>query len=376
MKTACAILATYNEADIVVEAVRKLIAGGVDVYVIDNGSTDGSAELLSPYVGKGVVDLRTVRFHEDGREIYDWTALLKLKESVARELGYDWYLHVDADEIRYAPWPGVALREGLDRVDHSGYNLVNFKLFNFRLTQDLAASDDFEAAMPDYSAGEYFNQYQVKAWKAHPDIDIAGFGGHIARRPDARIYPVRFIHKHYPVRSLEHGRRKILQERKQRFSTAEKQRGWHVQYDAMADVLPQDVFWAPERLARFELQRECLDLLGEGAEVACNLLATVSLQELDERLERTLLQRFAPSPIPPEHARELLGVARQLIGMASKGSVPPIQSAADDIAFLRSALHLLAARQWLGGDASIFQRAAAIALRAAPAAAPDGGGPG
>lgn len=363
MIKACAILATYNEADIIKESVEKLIAGGVQVFVIDNGSTDRTAGILAPLVGRGVVDIRSVKFHEDGREIYDWTSILRMKEQLSKELGFDWYLHVDADEIRYAPWPHLSLAEGLDRVDRSGYNLVNFKLFNFRLTQDLGPSDDYERDMPDYSAGEYFNQYQVKAWKAHPDIDIVGYGGHIARRPDARIYPVRFIHKHYPVRSLEHGRRKILQERKQRFSTAEKQRGWHVQYDQMADVLEQDVFWAPEKLARFGLQSECLALLDEGADVACNLLGTVPLDVLDACLEQALVQRFSPEPFTTEHARQLLGVSRQLLAMASKGTAPPVESAAQDIAFMGRALHLLASRHWLTGDASIFQRVSSIPLK-------------
>ena len=363
MIKACAILATYNEADIIEESVRKLIAGGIDVFVIDNGSTDRTAEILAPLVGRGLVDIRTVKFHEDGREIYDWTSILRMKESLSKELGFDWYLHVDADEIRYSPWPHLSLKEGLDRVDRSGYNLVNFKLFNFRLTHDIPASGDYERDMPDYSAGEYFNQYQVKAWKAHRDIDIVGYGGHIARRPDARIYPVRFIHKHYPVRSLEHGRRKILQERKQRFSTAEKQRGWHVQYDQMGEVSPQDVFWSPDKLARFEMQPECLSLLDEGADVACNLLFTVNTDDLDAFLERALVQRFSPVPFSPEHARQLLGVSRQLLSMAGKGPVPPVVSAVDDITFMRSALQLLASRQWLTGDASIFQRIAAIELK-------------
>ncbi len=363
MIRACAILATYNEADIIEESVKKLIAGGVDVFVIDNGSTDRTAEILAPLVGRGVVDIRTVKFHEDGREIYDWTSILRMKEDLSKQLGFDWFLHVDADEIRYSPWPHLSLCEGLDRVDRSGYNLVNFKLFNFRLKHDLPVSSDYERDMPDYSAGEYFNQYQVKAWKAHPEIDIASFGGHIARRPDARIYPTRFIHKHYPVRSLEHGRRKILQERKQRFSQAEKQRGWHVQYDQMADVSPNEVFWNADKLARFDLQRECLALLDEGADVACNLLSAVSPDALDSTLEHALVQRFSPVPFTSEHARQLLAVSRQLLGMASKGAAPPVESAADDVAFMRCALHLLASRHWLTGDASIFQRVSSIVLK-------------
>lgn len=360
MKTACALLATYNEADVVYESVSKLIADGVEVFVIDNCSTDRTLEILGPLVGKGIVDIRTVKFYEGDREVYDWGSLLKMKEELSRELGFDWFLHVDADEIRYAPWPGLSLREGLDRVDRSGYNLVNFKLFNFRLTEDLLGSDDYERDMPWYSPGEYFNQYQVKAWKAHRDINITANGGHIARRPDGKLFPLRFIHKHYPVRSLEHGRRKILHERKKRFSNEEKARGWHVQYDQMVEVQPHDVFWTTDKLTLFDMQRECLSLLEEGCYVACNLLSTVNIDTQDTNMERALVQRFSPAPFTPEHARKLMAVSRQLMDMASKGVIPPMKSTADEIAFMRSALQLLASRHWLTGDASIIQRVSTV----------------
>ena len=356
MQRACAILATFNEADIIVESVRKLIAGGVEVFVIDNGSTDHTLELLNPLVGRGVVDIRTVKFHEDGREVYDWTSILRLKEELSKELGFDWYLHVDADEIRYAPWPNLSLREGLDRVDHSGYNLVNFKLFNFRLTEDIAASDDYERDMPAYSAGEYFNQYQVKAWKAHPNIDIVANGGHIARRPDGKIYPVRFIHKHYPVRSLEHGQRKILQERKQRFSTAEKQRGWHVQYDQMADVKAEDVFWQSDRLAPFDLHAECSDLLQEGLDVATRLLAVADLPALEGAVPAHLLQRYAPDTFPAEHVLNLSAVTRQLMAMLAKGELPNIAANPRDIEFMHYLGRLIASGDCLRGDTSSYSR--------------------
>ena len=355
MRRACAILATFNEADIIVESVSKLIAGGVEVFVIDNGSTDQTLELLNPMVGKGVVDIRSVKFHEDGREVYDWTSILRLKEELSRELGFDWYLHVDADEIRYAPWPGLSLREGLDRVDHSGYNLVNFKLFNFRLTGDIGACDDYERDMPAYSAGEHFNQYQIKAWKAHPNIDIVANGGHIARRPDGKIYPVRFIHKHYPVRSLEHGRRKILQERKQRFSTAEKQRGWHVQYDQMADVRPEDVFWQPDKLERFDLHAECASLLQEGLDIATRLLSVADLPGLEAAVPAHLLQRYA-SIFPAEHVVAVSTVTRNLLAMLARGEAPGIAASPEDTEFMQYLARLLTSADCLRGDTSGYSR--------------------
>ncbi len=267
MTRACAILAVYNEVDILREAVEKLIAQEIDVYLIDNMSSDGTADCVAHLVGSGLIDIEQVRFEENGREVYDWTALLRRKEAVSRLLDHDWFLHVDADEIHYAPWPGVSLREGIERVDAAGYNLINFKLFSFRLSADTLIDGDFESAMTLYSATERFNQRQVKAWKAHPAVNIAALGGHHIVVPDARVYPTRFIHKHYPVRSLEHGRRKILAERKARFSTAERQRGWHVQYDHLGDVDAKDVYWDAAELSAYVHADECLALLSESSAV-------------------------------------------------------------------------------------------------------------
>jgi hypothetical protein len=53
----------------------------------------------------------------------------------------------------------VSLREGFDRVDSAGHNLVNLKRFGFRLTGDTIFDSDFEASMMVYSATEQFNPW-------------------------------------------------------------------------------------------------------------------------------------------------------------------------------------------------------------------------
>ena len=365
MKRACALMAVYNEADVVREAVVKLIDHGVDVHLIDNASTDGTAACVADLVGRGVIDIETVRFEEDGREVYDWTALLKLKEARSRTLGYDWYLHVDADEIRLPPWPGVSLREGLDRVAADGYQLVNFKLFNFRLTADLpaGADADFESAMPMYSASERFNQRQVKAWRADPQVDLASLGGHHVRVPGGRVFPTRFIHKHYPVRSFEHGRRKILNERKARFSKAEKARGWHVQYDHLAAVGPQDVFWAPDALSRFVTDTECNALLTESSAVLAGAYAEQPAEQampVESGFEQRWAQRLQSAGVTLPHAQQLLGVAGRLAQLIAGQDLPPVTANPDDRHWLQRILTSLARVRFLAGDPTLWSRLPAL----------------
>jgi Glycosyl transferase family 2 len=365
MKRACALMAVYNEADVVREAVSKLIQHGVDVHLIDNASTDGTAARVADLVGRGVIDIETVRFEEDGREVYDWTALLKLKEARSRTLGYDWYLHVDADEIRLPPWPGLSLREGLDRVAADGYQLVNFKLFNFRLTADLppGAEADFESAMPLYSATERFNQRQVKAWRADPGVDLASLGGHHVRVPGGRVFPTRFIHKHYPVRSFEHGRRKIMAERKARFSKAEKARGWHVQYDHLADIGPRDVYWAESDLSRFVLEAECQALLAESSAVLAGAYAEQPPEQampVEAGFERRWVQRLQAGGVAPTHAVQLLAVASRLAQLIAGQDLPPVAANPDDRHWLQSILASLARVRFLAGDPTLWSRLPAL----------------
>ena len=356
MKRCCAILATYNEADIIKESVQKLLDGGVDVFIIDNGSNDETFDKVGPMVGRGVVDIRTVRFQEGEREIYDWTSILRLKESLSRELGYDWYLHVDADEIRYSPWPHLSLREGLDRVDQSGYNLVNFKLFNFRLSHDIAASSDYERDMPNYSDGEDFNHRQIKAWKAHPEIDLVSHGGHMVNRPDGKIFPIRFIHKHYPVRGLEHGYRKIFKERKDRFSIAEKQRGWHVQYDHMDAFKPEDVFWQADRLVPFEMQSECLSLLEEGCDIASRMLALIDQPTLLNGLDMHILKKYTAESFPQAEIFNLFSSTEKILAILMSNMQLNLTANPKEIDFINHVGYLLAAIPYLQGDPRKYSR--------------------
>jgi hypothetical protein len=53
--------------------------------------------------------------------------------------------------------------------------------------------------------------------------------GHDARFYGRRVYPFKFLLKHYPIRSHAHGRRKVVHERRARRNHAERALGWHQQ---------------------------------------------------------------------------------------------------------------------------------------------------
>ena len=78
-----------------------------------------------------------------------------------------------------------------------------------------------------------FDKMPVNCWKktnAVVDLSSGGHAVHFARPPSVSI---RFMLRHYPVRSQMHGERKVFAERRPRFVAAERARGWHVQCDSV-----------------------------------------------------------------------------------------------------------------------------------------------
>lgn len=237
-----AIMAVYNEIDIIVRSVEKLLAQGVEVYLIDNWSTDGTYEAVRDLLGSKLAGLE--RFPAGGYSgNYDLHSLLLRKEEIANTLRADWFVHCDADEIRYGPWQGVSMRDAIYYVDQEGYNAIDHTIIEFHPVDDnFQAGEDFENYFRYFSfykgatAAEGSDIFQLRTWKnTGRPISLASTGGHEIIFEGRRIYPYKFLLKHYPIRSQEHGAQKVFQARLPRFLLAAKARGWHVHYDALKE---------------------------------------------------------------------------------------------------------------------------------------------
>lgn len=273
---AVALISAYNEGDVIYHVIGDLIANGLDVYLIDNNSTDNTIAEASRWLGRGL--LKVERFPQDvGPEYsqqcdkeYIWREILRRKEELALTLGADWYIHADADEFRESPWPGKTLAEAIREVDLLGYNALNFALFNFRPTDDgFVAGSDVRKHLTGYEPGDWFDSIQVKAWKNPGQrVGLVQSGGHSVAFPNRRVFPVSFILRHYPIRGENHGKRKIFNDRLPRFNSEERAAGWHVQYNDYATGKARFLF-DPAKLIAYDgncvraqlLARSNLDLL-------------------------------------------------------------------------------------------------------------------
>jgi hypothetical protein len=279
-----AIIAAYNEADIISPLIEHLVGNGVEAYLIDNRSTDGTVAEARRWLGKGLLEIETFPKEApagDGPTGFDWEGILRRKEEVARELDADWYIHNDADEFREPPWPGMSLKEAIRWVDRLGYNCIDFRVLNFRpVDAGFRPGADPREHFTRWEEPILHDRVRLNCWKAQTDpVSLASSGGHEVRFPGRRVFPIRFLLRHYPVRSQEHGERKIFDERKKRFLERERAKGWHVQYD---DIEANDHSFVgdPEILNPYDPDRVRLDLL-LGEERTRDLAAELEARRLE-----------------------------------------------------------------------------------------------
>ncbi len=231
-----AFMAAYNEADIIVQSIRKWTDQGVSVHVLENWSTDNTYDLVKELEGKLAVTVE--RFPQSGpSQYFDWGAMLARMEELSREIEADWFVRRGADEVLTSPWPGVSYRDGLYFVDQAGFNCVDHTIVEFHPVDDgFAVGMDHEAYFKHFDFKHLSHRFQRKAWKNFGQaISTIPSAGHDVVFAGRRVFPYKFLLKHYSFRSQKHGEKKVFRERKARWNPRERARGWHVHYDAMQE---------------------------------------------------------------------------------------------------------------------------------------------
>jgi hypothetical protein len=104
-------LLARDEVDIVAATVEHHLAAGVDLIIAtDNGSVDGTVDVLSAYQNAGVLELHHEPIHEFRQA--EWVT--RMARRAATEFHADWVINADADEFL---WPPDELRPCLAAAD-------------------------------------------------------------------------------------------------------------------------------------------------------------------------------------------------------------------------------------------------------------------
>jgi SAM-dependent methyltransferase len=230
-KPPLAIVKSFNDEDFIAHCIGALRREGLSVHLIDNWSSDRTFAIASDLAAADPC-ITVERFPEAPSTDYPWKQLLDRTVAVAEARGPGWYMHVDSDEIRESPWADLRLADALAHVDACGYNAIDFTVIDFRYLVGEVLDGPPWDVMRYFEFGRRPGHFQqVKAWKSSGQpVDLSSSGGHDARFASRRVFPLKFLLRHYPLRGPEHARRKIFEERLPRSERERAERGWHVQY--------------------------------------------------------------------------------------------------------------------------------------------------
>ncbi len=235
----------YNEQRFIASCIEHLHGQGVEVYVIDNESTDETLVIAEGYMGRGVIGIETLA-RED---TFALRVQCARQEELAQTLDADWLIHHDADEIRVSPKQGQSLADAIAEYDAAGFNAINFLEFTFLPTRESPDHDhpDFQKTMRWYYPFLPRFPHRLNAWKRQDAPVELLVGGHVVSFPGLRMPPSSLYMRHYMYLSEQHAHEKFVG---RRYHADEVEKGWH---RWRANVRPEHIQLPYERqLRRYE----------------------------------------------------------------------------------------------------------------------------
>ena len=168
MKIVCT-MAVRDEADVIEQNIRHHLRQGVDSFIItDNGSIDGTREILQHYAATGLVHIIDEPVHDKTQ--FRWVT--NMARQGARE-GADWILNIDADEFWFPKDRRLIVRDVLTMAPPE--------------VSKIRVNRDHLIGFPYYGAKNNW-QYRL-IWRNRETRNIRGnpLGAKIAHRADADV---------------------------------------------------------------------------------------------------------------------------------------------------------------------------------------------
>jgi len=235
LKKVLAVISTHNDEDIIGQVLDYLVTQDVDILILENWSSDNTPLIIKDKVKRYPGKIFVEKFPKSGPvQNYLWPDILKYKVNNRISERYEWIIHYDSDEIRMSPWIDKTLGESISFVDSLGFNAVNFTLADFRPIKEGFSKDDDPIKFFQYfelrdTPGCFL---QMKAYKNFGQkVDISTTFGHDILFEERKVFPIKFLLKHYPLRSTKSARKKIFVDRKPRYLKSSREKGAHVHYD-------------------------------------------------------------------------------------------------------------------------------------------------
>ena len=218
-----AVLGVRNEEAYLANCLRHLVHNGVRFAIIDNGSTDASAQI---YRRREFADHLVATIELPFNGVFSLVEQLRRKMALIETIETDWVIHLDADEMMHSHRPTETLSEALSRLDGEGWNVVNFDEFVFLpIEHDYVPEAPGQQPMDLYYFFEPRTPRLMRAWRKASGFSPLESGGHALAGTDLRLAPEHLALRHYIFRNQEHAFAKYDM---RTFAADEIARGWHL----------------------------------------------------------------------------------------------------------------------------------------------------
>ena len=200
-------LLVRDEADIIDDHIAFHLAAGVDfVIVADNGSTDGTTEILERYARDGFV--HRIGLPDPFSQVDVVTRMARL---AATEFGADWVINSDADEFW---WTRTGTLKELLGAVPARFGSVRGMWRNFVARPETAGhfAERMTVRSQKPTPGVHpFNTHFKTLHRGSPDVEVGGGNHDVTGRgltPLFGWYPIDVLH--FPIRSLDQFERKFM----------------------------------------------------------------------------------------------------------------------------------------------------------------------
>jgi len=189
----------FNESDIIEEVIEHLLSQGVNLVVLDNGSTDGSYEICKKFEANNLIKLKQYKSTN-----FDYGLLSRILYDMALEQKPDWIIRSDQDELLESGITNTTLKDAIEKEDSKGFNLIQFDVFEFFMTDnDNEPGNSLREKLPYYS---WQHDYTYRAWKHLPGTRVEDSLGHHPIFPEGFKYKIpekKLVLRHYRFRNKQ-----------------------------------------------------------------------------------------------------------------------------------------------------------------------------
>jgi len=227
------IIPAYNEIDIIEEVIEHLLSQKLEIIVLDNFSNDGTFEICKKYSDQGLL-----KVHKFESKTFDVQLNNRILYDLAIKEGAEWVIACAADEILETGIKNSTLREEIEKAAKEGCNLIQFDRFDFFLTDN-----DNETAKSVTEKLTYYScqgEHVYRAWECIPGIDLEAGGSHYPYFPGGegyKIYPKKFVMRHYPFRSIQQAERKAKERTRGREKSKKSDKPVNLHYQSIQKSL-------------------------------------------------------------------------------------------------------------------------------------------